>query len=135
MGWWHQYLKCPFHDKGRTPAGFDCWGLLRWVYAHDHPLKHDLPDYLDCYDNTNDRDRLAKVIFEEKELQWREIKAPETPQPFDAVLVRMRGVPMHVGIVTIPGSMIHCGRGVNTTHEPYTATRWKNRILGFYRYE
>lgn len=112
--------------------GFDCWGLFQYVYKHDHPDKIILPGYDELYENTEQREELAGIIFDQTQKHWAEY---EQGQEFDAIILRMRGVPMHVGLVTKPGYMLHCCHGIGTVHEPYTGTRWKNKILGFYRYE
>lgn len=130
--WWVQYIGRPFAEKGRGPDSFDCWGLLKWIYGNDHPDRPHVPGYEEFYDSTNDRDTLGRVIFEQRQARWREV---ETPQQFDAVLLRMRGVPMHVGVVTKPGYMIHCALGIGTVHERYDSLRWQNKILGFFRHE
>lgn len=130
--WWNKYIGAGFQIKGRGPDVFDCWGLLQWVYAHDHPARPALPGYEEFYEDTNDRDTLSQVIFEQRQARWREVTAP---QEFDAVLLRMRGVPMHVGVVTKPGHMIHCAHGIGTTHERFDSLRWRDKVLGFFRYE
>lgn len=130
--WWNKYVGKPFQEKGRGPDEFDCWGLVRWVYKNDHPDNIIVPSYLECYDTTNDRDKLADVIFDETQAHWKE---PDTPKEFDAIVLRMRGVPMHVGIVTKPGHMLHCAQGIGTVHERFDSIRWANKVLGFYRYE
>ena len=129
--WWNKYLGDNFEIKGRGPDKFDCWGLVKYVYERDHPQKLILPGYDELYQNTNERENISNIIFSEKKKHWREISEP---QEFDVVLLRMRGVPMHVGIVTGNGLMLHCSRGVGTSHEKYNGIRWRNKVLGFYRY-
>lgn len=132
MTWWNKYLPCPFKEKGRSLDGFDCWGLFKHIYKNDHPDQIILPGYEELYDNTNQREELSDVIFDQTQKHWVEYDAGNE---FDAIILRMRGVPMHVGIVTKPGFMLHCVQGVGTVHETYDGTRWKNKVLGFYRYE
>lgn len=132
MDWWSPYIGIPFEEKGRDLDGFDCWGLFKWIYQHHHPNKIILPGYESLYESTNDRDELGDIIFDQTQKHWHE---HDKGLEFDAIILRMRGVPMHVGIVTKPGHMLHCALGVGTVHEPYTGTRWKDKVLGFYRYE
>lgn len=132
MDWYNKYVGTPFKEKGRTLDGFDCWGLFKHIYANDHPGKIILPGYEEFYDTTNDRDKLADVIFDETHKHW---QSKDAGIEFDAIILRMRGVPMHVGIVTKPGHMLHCALGIGTVHERYDGTRWKDKVLGFYRYE
>lgn len=122
-------MHIPFKEKGRDAAGLDCWGLVRLIYKNE--LDIDLPDYLDVYETTEDRDALSKKIREESE-SW---LLPETPQEFDVAILNMRGVPMHVGIVTKKNHMIHCARGINTVHENFTISKWKHKIMGYRRWK
>lgn len=129
--WWNQYLHLPFVEKGRDERGVDCWGLVRIIYRQQ--LGIHLPSYLECYETTNDRDDLAKVIKAESSAKWLNPKRGEE-RPFDVIILNMRGLPMHVGIVTVPGRMIHCAKDINTTHERYDSMRWSNKVKGFSRY-
>lgn len=130
--WWNKYTGRGFEEKGRGPEKFDCWGLSITVYRDDHPEKITLPGYEELYETTNDRDTLGRVMFDVRQKHWTEVTAP---QEFDLILLRMRGVPMHVGIVTRAGHMLHCAHGVGVVHERFDSIRWANKVLGFFRYE
>lgn len=130
--WWVQYVGKEFAEKGRGPDSFDCWGLGKWVYEHHHPNKIILPGYEEFYETTNDRETLGRVIDEQRQERWREVT---DPKEFDFVLLRMRGVPMHVGIVTKENHMLHCAQGIGTVHERFDSIRWRSKVLGFFRYE
>ena len=130
--WYNKYIRAKFAIKGRGPDVFDCWGLLQWVYAHDHPDKIILPGYEELYKTTYDKEHLANLIFEQRQAKWQPVT---TPQPWDAILLDFEGFAMHVGIVTEPGWMLHCGHGINTSHEKYPSIRWPDsKIQGFFRY-
>jgi len=128
--WWNDYIKTPFKEKGRGHDGCDCWGLVQLIYKEQ--LGIDLPGYEDVYETTNDREILAKTIRDERNNNW---IAPDTGKEFDVIIINMRGVPMHVGIVTKSGHMIHCAKDVGTCVEKYDSMRWKNKVIGFARYE
>lgn len=128
--WYNNYIRIPFAEKGRDEKSCDCWGLVRLIYKKE--LNIDLPDYLDCYENTLQRDVLSKLINDEKNNKW---VVPEQPKEFDVIILNVFNRPMHVGIVTRPGFMIHCSKDINTVHEKYTTMGWKNRVMGFARYE
>lgn len=128
--WWNKYLGNDFAERGRGPDTFDCWGKLMLIYEKERGIL--LPSYIEHYESTNDREKIGETIFRERQERWVQV---EQPKEFDAILLKMRGVPMHVGIVTKPGYMIHCERGVGTVHEKYDAMRWANKITGFFRYE
>lgn len=127
--WWNKYLSVPFKDRGRDASGCDCWGLVRLVYAQEKRIA--LPDYLECYETSNDRDTLAATISSE----WQGWIMPDKPEEFDVIVLRMRGVPMHVGIITKRGWMLHCARGVGTAHEPFNNMRWRDKVEGFGRWK
>jgi cell wall-associated NlpC family hydrolase len=128
--WYQKYLPIPFKEKGRGWDGVDCWGLPFLAYPKERNII--LPDYLDVYQSTNDRDILGQTIQNERNSKW---KAPEVPATFDIIILKMRGVPMHCGIVIKPGLMIHCAKDINTVIERYDSLRWKNKVVGFARYE
>ncbi len=130
MVWWNRYIGIPFKEKGRELTQCDCWGLVRLIYGIEREI--ELPSYSELYASTEERQRLGDAILLEKQESWREISSPE---PFDAILLRMAGVPMHVGLVTKPLHMIHCARDIGTVHERYDSLRWKNKVAGFFRYE
>ena len=57
-------------------------------------------------------------------------------KPFDIVMFKMRGLPVHVGIVVGDDMMIHCSNGSGTTISNYKRDQqWFRRIEGFYRWE
>jgi cell wall-associated NlpC family hydrolase len=65
-------------------------------------------------------------------VKWLGVK---TPQKFDAILIRLKGQPMHCGVYLDNDLFIHCLKGSNVTIESINSAMWKNRILGYYRYE
>jgi probable lipoprotein NlpC len=123
-----RYISVPFLEKGRNWSGCDCWGLVRLFYANEYKI--DLPDYLEFYKTTQDREALADLICGEK-AGWQEVTEP---QEGDVIIVNMRGVPMHVGVVTRLGYMLHCARGVGTAHERYDGIKWRSKIVGYSRH-
>ncbi len=127
--WWEQYEKIEFKEKGRDHAGCDCWGLVKLIYKEQ--LGIELPGYEEIYETTNDREILAATIRDESNNKWLN---PDTPKEFDVIILKMGGMPMHVGIVTKKNKMIHCGKGFNTVHETFKNIRWKHKVIGFARY-
>lgn len=128
--WAHKYVGVPFKEKGRSMDGFDCWGLVQWSFAAEREIF--LPGYLECYEDTQDRTVLGTLIEQQKTTVWEPVTGKH--QGFDIIICNMRGVPMHVGIVTRPGFMLHCARGVNTVIERYDTSKWRNSIEGVVRY-
>lgn len=128
--WWTKYMEIPFLEKGRSMDGGDCWGLVGLIYKNE--LGIELPDYLDYYETTNDRDILAQTIKDERNQHW---ESPDDKKEFDVIILNMRGVPMHVGVITKPNHMIHCAKGIGTVHENYTTARWKHKVMGVARWK
>lgn len=109
--------------------GADCAGLMGLIYEQERGIV--LPDYSELYENTTDHAVLSRVINAERESRWVDV---EFPQEFDAIILRIRNVPMHVGVVTRKNHMIHCSRGTGTVHERFDHMRWKDKIIGFSRW-
>lgn len=130
MSWHNDYISIPFKERGRTREGADCWGLQRIVYQEK--LNINLPDYSDLYSDIKDKVALPSII-EMESANWQKIE-PGNERPFDAIILRMRGLPMHVGLVVRKDYMLHCSEGVGTSFESYTNSKWKTRVIGFCRY-
>lgn len=130
--WWNKYVGIPFEEKGRTAQACDCWGLVRLIYKNE--LGIDLPSYDEHYRHTNDTEMIDGHINTVYTENW---SHPETPQPFDIVILKRRGIPMHVGVVTNAGNMIHCESGIGAVIERYNSIRWNygKNVVGFARYE
>lgn len=119
----------PFKDKGRGEDGADCWGFGRIIYEKE--LGIILPSYDDLYDHTVHKGTVSKTIIGVRDDMFETV---EKPQPFDFIILRLCGLPMHIGIVTKPNFMVHCSKDVGVSHEKYNGMRWNNKILGFARY-
>lgn len=128
---WHlKYIGIPFKPMGRDENGADCWGLGRIIYKNE--LNIDLPDLSDLYSSTNDAENLSQIIKEQKE-NWENVEGKFNP--FDFLIIRMNGLPMHVAIVINDKFMIHCHEGADTTVERYNGLKWKDRIIGAVRWK
>lgn len=127
----NKYIYIPFKEKGRDEWGCDCWGLVRYIYQKERGI--ELPSYLEDYQTTSDSESISGKISNEKKLHWQDIKHGKE-QVFDVVLLRMLGLPMHVGLVTQKGYMLHTSRESGTCHVKYNNIQWEKRVLGFYRY-
>ena len=129
-GWASAYTTppVPFAEGGRDPSGWDCWGLLRFVYAQEFGLA--LPSYADDYESTGDADRIGELAADEIR-DWLEIDRPE---PGDAVWCAIAGMPCHVGIYVERGRMLHALKGVGTRVERIRTPAWARRIKAYYRH-
>jgi cell wall-associated NlpC family hydrolase len=128
--WAAHYIGLPFAERGRDRKGVDCWGLVRLVMAEQ--FGRSLPAFTNEYDHTCNQTKIAALVAREVP-RWRKVVASEE-QLGDVIVMRVRGVPMHVGLVLGDGQMLHTEKGINSTLERYTSSRWHQRLAGFYRY-
>lgn len=113
----------PFVDGGRDPlTGFDCWGLVRYIY-HENGI--DLPMYpID----PKDRDGVHAEMMKVAASDWQEVAEPV---PGDVVLLELvEAVANHVGVYLGDGDFIHA---YGTSVVIDRLRRWQSRIVGFYR--
>jgi len=127
----NRYIGIPFAERGRSWEGCDCWGLVRLVYAEEYGI--DLPSYLDEDYTTTDGPHVSSLIDHRKADGWRPLP-PGEERAGDVVLLRVTGLPCHVGIVLRPGQMLHIMRGTNACVERYWSPLWNRRVMGIYRH-
>jgi cell wall-associated NlpC family hydrolase len=125
-----RFVGLDYVDQGRSFNGVDCYGLLRLVYIE--LLGIFLPSYDTKNINSEDRKATADLISGELD-PWLKIEVG-LEIPLDAVLVRVGRDVMHIGLVTVPGKMLHIEDGDLSKIEPYRTGKLKHRIAGFYRY-
>lgn len=126
-----RYIGVPFLNHGRSLDGCDCWGLVRLVLFE----KFDIitPSFAEVYgDSHKDRTEIADALGSER-MTWT-LVTPGEERPGDVVLLRIYGLPVHMGIVTEPPKMLHVDRAMPATIEFYDRTPWSTRIDGFYRH-
>ena len=125
-----KYIDIPFKSCGRTYEGVDCWGLV--CLAYKEMLDISLPSYIDEYVDAHAYTRIAEVA-EVHSSEWIKI-SKGTEQTFDVILIAIRGLPIHVGMVTKLGWMLHVLTKTYGCLERYNTPLWHRRIRGFYRY-
>lgn len=123
-----EYLPIPFVPNGRTKEGIDCWGLVVMLYADKYGI--DLPSYDDV--NGKEGDEVAAAVASEVMKAWTEIPAKDR-QEGDVVVIRMMGLPWHVGIMLDRRNFVHAYHRTGVSVESITAIHWKPRILAYYR--
>jgi cell wall-associated NlpC family hydrolase len=128
--WAGRYIGLPFLDHGRERSGVDCWGLVRLVMAEQY--SRALPSLVCDYRHSARVEDVGKLIAREIP-RWNAVKAGAEVAG-DVIVLRLRGVPMHVGVVLGDGQMLHVERGIDSVIERYAGPRWADRIFGFYRY-
>jgi cell wall-associated NlpC family hydrolase len=125
--WADKYVGIEFEEKGRNRDGCDCWGLVRLVLKEQFDV--DLMDHNDDYRSVKDRHAIARVV--ENDLSnWIET---EKPQCGDVVLLRSKGLPLHIGVMVNKRKMLHIEKGINAGTERLDSITWKDRVIGYYR--
>lgn len=105
------FLGVPYRNGGSDPSGFDCSGLVQWVFARHGTM---LPR------EAKDQYRVGRDV------DLRDV------QPGDLIFFETvsRGA-SHVGIVIGEGRFIHAPNSSGVVRvEPYTANYWIRRYVG-----
>ncbi len=115
--WWDPYIGTPYRD-------LNCWALVRRVYAD--VLRVDLPDHSDV---SPDNLRAVAERMRDGQIGW----VDGDGSPFDVVLMRRHRLPIHVGIVTKPGWVLHTEKMTDAVHVSQLHRSVAGRIVGFRR--
>jgi cell wall-associated NlpC family hydrolase len=136
------WLRIPFKDGGRDNKGCDCWGLIRLIYGHRGV---ELPTYGEIA--AKDLIRVRSQISSDKgHSQWDRVVLG-SEQPMDIVVMTgamrtsdgaLRHAPVHVGLVTKPGWLIHTEDGYDAMHVCFRGGQARReievRVKEIYRY-
>jgi cell wall-associated NlpC family hydrolase len=127
--WAAQYVGLPFRDKGRDRTGLDCWGLTVLVLREQFGV--EMPSYADDYVSSVERDEIAALLSDGVVANgW---QAVAEPRAGDGIMIRVRNVPWHVGVVLDSQHFLHVlDDGGLSRIERMQA--WTPRILGIYRH-
>lgn len=129
MGMLDNYIGLPFLSGGRDRAGLDCWGLVLLYYRE--VLKQELPSLDDEYASAFDSQRVRELVDCTKP----EVEAVRTEEPEtgDIAVIKLAGIPCHVGVYITPDYVLHIERGKDSCIERLAALRKRARIEGVYR--
>lgn len=144
--WPTPYIGTPFRELGRDDSGCDCWGLLRLVLRREKGI--EVPVYGGIgYEAACDREELKRFMRGQIVEHWAPVweRQQDTPrdalptgeQAFDGIWLRPHGMrqPVHVGLVVVPGVMLHIEHGCDAVVEDYyDQLRWRHRVVGIYRH-
>lgn len=131
--WAEAYIGIPYVEEGRDlvrDGGVDCWGLLLLIWRERYgivPPAYDGPHWHKGADAAE-----IGVAIERESARYTEI-APGCEREGDAIKLRLRGHPLHIGLVIAPGWMIHTHETAAVCIENYRGLAWNRRVLGFYR--
>lgn len=132
-----RYVGAPRAYRGQTPAGWDCWGLVRWIGVHD--LGFDWPDYDEAYAGCVNGDDAATAAAVARYLGgWRKVDAPRPGcvACFDRRGTRRVGDPriFHVGLIVSASDMIHVLETTGTVIEPFDGFVWGRYFAGAWEF-
>lgn len=126
----NDFVGKPFAEDGIGPEYYNCWALVvdaaRTVYGIDYP------SYSEQYSTPLDYEELNNLISKEAKTNWKEVPLGQE-KPGDVIILRLRGNPLHAGLVIRKGKMLHVYKGINTCIDKYDSLVWKRRIDGIYR--
>ena len=126
-------LNVPYKEGGRDYSGVDCWGLC--ILAYQEIMQIQLPLFSNIYykDMSNYQETVDNLLNKKDELDeiFEEVN---DPQFGDLILCTMLGRPLHIGFVIDRKRMLHTSPQHNTVIENFGGNKWKNKIVGFYRY-
>lgn len=120
-----RFIGVPFKEKGRDFDGWDCWGLAICFYRAQFGI--ELPSYTEDYKTTEDEAEIGALVRREK-LAWEELPI-EQAHCGDLLIMRMRGQPMHCGVVLDPPVFLHVHDGMNAVKERWDSIKWQHRIV------
>lgn len=126
--WWNKYTGIPFENMGSATSGCDCWGLVRLVYKQE--FGRDLPGPV--MDVSGPRAKIEAAIHCQRDALWHRV---DDPQPGDVALFRVRGHESHVGLVTVPGMILHIRENSDAVIVPVCAKHFGETLCGYYHYE
>ncbi len=123
----------PFEDGARGPASFDCWGLVREVYAL---CGISLPPYpVPCDQAAQIAAAVDQELARRQFVQpcWEQIGAAE-PLAVALFRVRLDQTATHVGVCIDAARVLHTTRTTGAAVIKLAHPFWVKRIVGFYRW-
>lgn len=128
--WAGQYVGLPWKDKGRDRDGVDCWGACYLVWREQYG--RDVPSFTEVYATAEDAEAIAAVVALELS-SWEPVDRAQV-RDGDAVLLRIVGLPVHVGVMLDGDAFLHAVPGIGTVKSHLDSARWERRFLGCWRH-
>lgn len=133
--WVGEYIGLPWRTLGRQRDGLDCWGLVRLVMADERAVLLPALDGEGWSGSRAPRDLTALADFMGAHRQgWLPVDFTDR-RPFDAVLFKVHGRPLHVGLVVAPSWFLHIQKGHDAAVERFDSLTWRDRREGVFRRE
>lgn len=138
-GWASRYIGVPYRNRGSDFDGCDCQGLVDLVWREERgwpPLDYagsGWPSLAGSMHDMHARLQMMKAHAQACAARYAGL-TPGEERELDVVVLRVHGVPCHVGVVLTPGQMLHIEKGTDCVVETYRGLHWSRRIVGFYRH-
>jgi cell wall-associated NlpC family hydrolase len=122
----HQFIQASLSNYvGLSYKEYDCYQLLVKIYKE--LLNIDLPDHI--YQDPFNFTHISQVVNTNVP-QYIEV---QNPKPGDIILLRVFGVPSHLGIYINAHKFLHTTKQTGSVIE--RLDKWEKRILGYYTYD
>ena len=128
--WAEKYVGIPYLLHARSMRFCDCYGLVCLIYKQEFNI--ELPLFDEEYNKDSNSAHILG-LFEDNLDRFTPVSRPVAG---DLVYLLIGGLEKHVGVIVGDNMFVHnlCAGGSSTLAELY-GSRWKRRLLGFYRYE
>jgi cell wall-associated NlpC family hydrolase len=132
--WVNEYTKLEWH-----PTAMNCWTLVSRVLEEQYgvPVPHYGGDSIDALDAAEVATLIAGHSVEWPTVWMAQSKTPlfhGDVHPGDLALFRVLRIPQHLGVVIDPPWFLHIEEGAESNLSKWTDSRWRSRLLGFYRH-
>ncbi|MCK4522082.1 MAG: C40 family peptidase [Nanoarchaeota archaeon] len=119
----------PFKKGGNDIKGFDCYGLVRFMYSKFFDI--EIPSYGHKNIDALKGEDINKVINLSKG-EWKRIEKPEVPC---ALFIRNHPLYInHIGFYVENNQFLHCLKKVGVILSNVKDSYWKRKIMGFYKW-
>lgn len=132
--WVADYIGIPYAEGKSGMDGADCWGLL--MLAYNRHSGRVLPPYEGArWQNWKAGPDAVSAGASGYSEKFTPVE-PGQERLFDGILFRLRGQPIHVGLVVSRGWMLHVQEGADAVVEQYAGTTvWGRRLAGIFRHD
>ena len=124
------YVGIPYEIRGTPPHSADCYSLICYYAKQERGF--ELPPYV--YTVSDNYERATEFIAEAEAqmgTRWRKVEK----QPDAVVVFRVKGLPMHCGIMVNEWEFLHSIIGRNSSIENIQDFYWRKRVTGYFRYD
>lgn len=124
--WVNDWTGSQHMKLGRGDAGFDCVGL--YIALNKSRLGVDIPDPYCTI-----RQAITGRVIKDQTPLYSKVN-PSDAREGDAILIRQKGFPIHVGYCIDKKWMLHTRPKYGCTVEPWSGLQWVGKIWGIYRH-